>query len=112
MILVGLALLLLGGGGACATKRATLVSSNHPTTAPVQMPRAKDELTLDQIEPKPWFASTRPTTASAASTQPAPIEALVLFAEARDAMIQGQRFTAINLLEKAIKIDPDSYELR
>src|ERR1041384_7906508 len=91
----------------CATRRQMLAPA-RPATSPSTQPAAKDDLTLDQIEPKPSFPSTHPSP----TTEPAPIEALMLFAEARDAMLQGQRFTAINILEKAIKLDPYSYELR
>src|SRR5204863_9123678 len=40
------------------------------------------------------------------------LEALELYARARGAMLEGQRYTAINQLERAIKLDPDSFELR
>ncbi|WP_428939164.1 tetratricopeptide repeat protein [Fontivita pretiosa] len=105
------ALMLVGG---CVARRgparpgATAPSTSPlATTSPVSEPRA--ELSLDQILPVVTLpapaASTRP------ADQPPPLEAIELFARARDALLQNQRYTAINLLEKAVKLDPDSYEL-
>jgi tetratricopeptide (TPR) repeat protein len=64
-------------------------------------------LTLEQIQPEPRFdlPSTSPSTADA------PLDALDLYARARDARARNQPFTAINLLEQAIKLDPASHEL-
>src|SRR5262249_28081587 len=45
-------------------------------------------------------------------SSPPSVDAVVMFAQARDELLQGRRYTAINLLEKAIKLDPDSYEMR
>jgi tetratricopeptide (TPR) repeat protein len=39
------------------------------------------------------------------------LESLVDFARARDAMLQGERYTAITEFEKAIALDPNSYLL-
>jgi tetratricopeptide (TPR) repeat protein len=67
-------------------------------------------LTLDELQPKLALPASRPTTAAA--TQPAPIEALALYGEARRKVLDGQRIAAVNLLEDAIRIDPSSFELR
>lgn len=86
--------------------------------APPLPARAADEatpadpagLTLDQIEPRPVLDRTSAATQPSAKTR-APVEALVLFAQARDALLAGRRYTAIGALEKAIALDPHSYEL-
>ena len=64
-------------------------------------------LTLEQIEPAPRFdpPSTFPFSTDA------PLDALELYARARDARARNQPFTAINLLEQAIKLDQKSFEL-
>src|ERR1700722_9019210 len=87
----------------------------HPSAQPAPQALApatqpfdpKILMTLDQITPVPQLAApaTQPTTRPS-------IEALVFYAKARDAMTEGHRFTAISSLEKAIALDPDSYELR
>lgn len=116
-------------GAGCATgpKRPAVPAMRPPAAAAAAAattrPTAKADLTLDQIEPRPVLAtpaaSTRAGVTRPASTAPAtqaseraPLEAIALFAQGRDAMLQGQRYTAINLFEKAIKLDPGSYELR
>ncbi len=79
-----------------------------PATAPTTQPLDPlAMLSLDQIEPRPVLPSSQPTTGPAL----APLDAVELYAKARDALIQNQRYTAINLLEKAIQLDPDSFEL-
>lgn len=53
-------------------------------------------------------------TLAAPATAPAarpPLDALVLYARARDAMQQGRRHTALALLDGAISLDPYSFEL-
>ena len=65
-------------------------------------------LSLDQIQPVEALPASRPATAPA---EPASLEALQLFAQARAAMQSGQRFTAVQLLSQALAIDPDSFEL-
>ncbi|HEY7089662.1 MAG TPA: tetratricopeptide repeat protein, partial [Tepidisphaeraceae bacterium] len=49
-----------------------------------------------------------PTTQASAN---APLEAIEIFAKARDMQLQHQPYNAINLYEKALTIDPDSFEL-
>jgi tetratricopeptide (TPR) repeat protein len=97
-----LALILATG---CAKQRP---SSLPPATLPAQG-SSRAETSLDAIEPQP-------TPFAAATTQEVlsepPLEAIELFAKARGALNENQPFTAIQLLEKAIDLDPDSFELR
>src|SRR4029078_2830321 len=83
--------------------------TSKPTTQTIATTRLSEaaDLAIDDIQPKPVL---RPTSAPA-TTQPAALDAIALFAEGRDAMLTGKRYSAINLLEKAIRLDPDSYEL-
>lgn len=69
-------------------------------------PRQAAMLPLEQIEPRPVLPSTRP------STRPLPsLEALELYGRARAAMQSNQVFIAIDLLEQAARLDPESYEV-
>ena len=99
----------------CATHRQQVLNVNAAATVPASHLDPSADLTLDEIQPKPELqaseeiASTKPA-ATQASEKP-PLDAIALFAQAREAMLSGQRYTAINLLEKAIALDPYSYEL-
>jgi tetratricopeptide (TPR) repeat protein len=107
-----LAALLMAGCATSATKRRAAPTAAAPSPGvAATKPSDPAELAFDEIDRPPLSPATRPTT-NAATTAPAPLEAIALFAEARNAMLQGQRYTAINLLEKAIRLDPHSYELR
>lgn len=77
------------------------------TTRALPATREARHLPLDDIEPSIALpiAATQPGA-------PPPLEALELFARARVALLDNQRFTAINYLEEAIRLDPDSFELR
>ncbi len=107
-ILVSFACLIAG----CATAqhKQQLAKSNPASstaaTKPAIDPNDPAYLTLDQIQPRPTLQHAKP------ATQPAPLDALDLYARARGAMLDGQRYTAINQLERAIKLDPESFELR
>ncbi|MBC8107719.1 MAG: tetratricopeptide repeat protein [Anaerolineae bacterium] len=115
LILATVTAMLLCDG--CASSRRTLVSQN-PTTAPAatqitigpatRPADAKANLRLAEIQPAPALPAAEP-----ASTQPfrPPLEALELYARARDALAGGHQFTAISALERAIKLDPNSAEL-
>lgn len=112
---LGIILLLVLVAGCTAARPAAapaVVSAPAPTTKPM----SPADLPFAQVERSVLAAASRPTTSAASATTRtagrAPLEAIDLFARARAAMLQGQRFTAINLLEEAVKIDPDSYELR
>jgi predicted Zn-dependent protease len=82
----------------------TLVSVSGPATAPAD---AKARLSLAQIDPRVSFPATVPTTAP---SEP-PVEAVRLYAQARIATLEGRRYAAAQLLEKAIALDPGSFEL-
>lgn len=84
--------------------RPSALSGGGP--AAVSDPKAG--LSLDEIEPKPEFARAVP------STQPfsgPPLEAVRLFARARIAMLDGNRREEGRLLDQAIALDPQSFEL-
>jgi tetratricopeptide (TPR) repeat protein len=99
----GLIFALLAAAG-CAT------ASHQPTTQPVARAATQPSdpnayLSLDQITPAVQLAAaTQPTTRPS-------IESLVNYARARDALGRGQRYLAIVALEKAIEVDPNSYDL-
>src|SRR5258707_15287463 len=107
-VFVGAGVMILGAPG-CASRSggggAPPVAAQRPPT-----PMAADApayFTLDQIQP----VLQLPKPATAPTTQPAPLDALVWFAEAHAALTRGDRNTAINLLEKAVALDPDSPEI-
>jgi tetratricopeptide (TPR) repeat protein len=104
-------------GAGCATRRGPTTAIASPSTAPSGPRIAATQpldpnalLTLEQIQPKLELPQAKAAT-TAPSTQPVPLEAIELYAQARDALLQNQRFTAINLLERALRVDPDSYDL-
>src|SRR5688500_5694534 len=95
----------------CATKprhAVPVVEVSGPATAPTTRSTDKADLAIAEIEPRPVLNKRE------AATQPsrAPLDAIELFAEAREAMLKGQPYTAVNKLEQAVKLDPESYELR
>src|SRR5262245_1530319 len=100
-LILGLCLMVVAG---CAKTAAPRAAVERPvvvaTTAPATQP-------IDPIEPVPTLPAPQPATQPA---QP-PLDALELYARARDAQNQRQRFTAINLIEKALELDPGSFEL-
>src|SRR6266478_4262561 len=108
VVIVAAGLMILGATG-CASRSGAVaaapVAAQHTATT-----HAADDpayFTLDQIQPV--LQLPKPTTAP--TTQPAPLDALVWFAEAHAALARGDRNTAINLLEKAVALDPDSPEI-
>jgi tetratricopeptide (TPR) repeat protein len=66
-------------------------------------------LALDQIQPIPTLAT--PTTLPADLRHPS-LDALTLYAKARLAEDTNQRYTAIDLLQQAAKLDPASFDLQ
>lgn len=105
---IWLILLAISVAGGCASQKRSPTPS--PSTRGSTTQRAADDpagLTLDQIQPRPVLE--RPV-ATAPTTRPS-LDALQLFAEARAAILEGQRFTAISLLEKARLLDPQSFEI-
>ncbi len=105
--------------GCGAKARPAPRAAAPPATAPVAATRPANPnalLTLDEIEPKvamPGPASSRPATGSATAAQAdrPPLDAIELFAKARDAINTGRRETAVELLEAATERDPNSFEL-
>lgn len=88
----------------CASQRHVI-----PSTRPageVSNRSGKAFLQLDQIEPRVELKKPAP----ALETRP-PIKALELYARATDALNNGRQFTAINLLQDALKLDPQSFAL-
>jgi tetratricopeptide (TPR) repeat protein len=86
--------------------------TSHSPTVVLQKPAStrwdgNSNLTLDQIAPLARLA--------APATEPAdraPIQSLILYAQARDATVRGQTSTAIDALQKAIVLDPYRFQLR
>jgi tetratricopeptide (TPR) repeat protein len=109
--------LLLSISG-CSTTPAALaqpaIQSTHATNSTVSLlvatrAGANAGLSLDQIQPRPTLATSRPATRP--DSLP-PVEAVRLFAKARIALLDNKRPEAINGLEQAVALDPDSFELR
>src|SRR5437868_1118307 len=82
-------LLLIALTAGCAPKAARMLPAT--TQALTTRPTDRASLSLDDIEPRPELPAPKPTTRPA---QP-PLEALELYAHARDAYKQNQRYTAI-----------------
>src|SRR5829696_1727049 len=97
----------------CAAKPKSAPSTRPSTTRPLATRPIdpKTLLTLDQLEPKLEPPKAQ-TPATAPSTAPAPLDAVELYAAARDAQLLGKRQVAVDLLQKAIALDPDSFEIR
>jgi tetratricopeptide (TPR) repeat protein len=102
--------------GGCATakhspRQAAVTAATNPAlrvaVAASQPVDPKETMSLDQIEPK----VTLPPPATQPST-PAPLEAIQLYARARAALVDGQRVEAIDLLERAAKLDPYSFDVQ
>ena len=81
------------------------ITDRNPTTAPAD---PKWGLTLEQIGPPLTWPTSRPSTQP---SQKPPIEAVRLFAQARVALLDGRRYEATQLLQKAVALDPASFEL-
>lgn len=97
--------ILTGCGSASLSRKTPAVAASAPAAGPL----SPALLTLDEIQPP--VTLTVPPPASQPTTSHAPIEAITLYAQAVDALKTGRRFTAINLLEKALQLDPQSFEL-
>ncbi|HEY1629369.1 MAG TPA: tetratricopeptide repeat protein [Tepidisphaeraceae bacterium] len=95
-------LILIALLGGCASHAGNSIA-NAPSTSPANSPSL---LSLDEIHPRPLL-KTAPTTAPSTPS----LDAIELYAKARDAQDQNQRYTAITLLEKALVLDPDSFDL-
>jgi len=103
------ALLLISAG--CASRapvkqnEQTLVKPTAKLSHEFQNANQRESLSLDQIGSTPLMPG--PTTRSG---QP-PIESVRLFAQARIAMHDNDRDGAISYLQKAVALDPASFEL-
>jgi tetratricopeptide (TPR) repeat protein len=106
-------------GMVCLTAMTVGCAAQRPRTAPPATApsvattspaadRAKAFLALDEIEPRVDITKLEPS--SRPTSRPS-VEALTLYAEAVDALQTGKRFTAVTLLEKALPLDPQSFEL-
>jgi tetratricopeptide (TPR) repeat protein len=115
-LLAGLALFVGVGGCAADRSKASLATTAPAARSAVLAPSAEAALTLDEIPNRPDLAAEANSAATQPSSQPAttrraPAEALTIYAQAVNALRTGRRFTAIQLLEKAIALDPQSFEL-
>src|SRR4051812_11136883 len=87
-------------------------STSQPTT---RLAAARDDsppeafLALDEIQPRPDLEDLK--SAAAPTTAPS-LDAIELYARARGALGEGQRFNAINLFERALAADPNSFDIR
>ena len=106
-----LVLLALGGCAANSAIRATqpTIRPARPAATPSTQPAARSNsgLTLDEIDAQPRL----PVADRNAPALEPPLEAVRLFAKARIAQLDGQRADAEKLLEQAISLDADSFEL-
>jgi len=108
----GMAVLGLGLVAGCAARSVGPAGAGRVSRGVLEAPptglavTGKEGMGLDEIEPVPVLgaAATRPA-------RPAPVEAVRLFAQARIAMLDGNRAAAIDLLQKAAALDPESFHL-
>lgn len=109
----GASLLIVAALTGCTARTPPL---SAPVSVKVEPPHAtapsswtgetKENLALEQIRPAPVLKTP--------SSQPAglpAVEAVRLFAQARIAMLDGNRAAAIDDLQKAVALDPQSFEL-
>jgi tetratricopeptide (TPR) repeat protein len=102
-VVVVVGMILLAGG--CVSSKVSA-----PAAARVAATHAADDpayFTLEQITPVPVLSAPR----APSTTEPAPLDSLQWYAQARSALALGERSTAIALLEKAASLDPDSPEI-
>ena len=106
-----LLLLTLAGLGGCASHAPAPPTTEASAPAALAAAAPLDpqaSLSLDQIPPE--------VTLPPPSTQPdqsrPPLDALMLYAQARVAEDTNQRFVAIDLLQKAARLDPASFNLQ
>ncbi|MGE5609457.1 MAG: tetratricopeptide repeat protein, partial [Bacillota bacterium] len=88
--------------GGCAAKPMTSPVPAATTTRPADPAL----LRLTELEPPPALPlpATRPTTRPS-------LDAIQFFAQARAAQLRGDRLGALSLLESALKLDPNSFDL-
>ncbi len=102
----GTLLSVVGCGG-----RQSASPVDRPEITSLQQVMTPDRLSLAEITPVPVLAGTA-ATAPAPTTQPAPLQAIELYARGRDALQLGNRLTAVDLLEQAAEVDPDSFSIK
>lgn len=112
LCLIPAAALVVGcanGGRAPATQptAAALPDTSEvpPSTSAATAPDRAD-LALHQITPVPQLPTSRPVREGLP-----PLQAIELFARARGEMHENRHFAAVGLLERAILLDAESYEL-
>jgi tetratricopeptide (TPR) repeat protein len=102
---IGGALFMMG----CAAQRKPVVTTAPTKQAIAQRAvDAKAYLSLSEIGPRLPAPATQATT----TESDPPMQAVVLYAQARAAILQNQRQQAIHLLQQALDLDPNSLELR
>jgi tetratricopeptide (TPR) repeat protein len=103
-------LVVLTGCAASQVNRVP-VTMQAVTVAPVSATAPADSkasLSLNDIVPRPELPLPSSTDVDPASP---PLEAVLLFAKARIALLDRRRTDASELLEKAVALDPESFEL-
>jgi tetratricopeptide (TPR) repeat protein len=93
----------LVGGAGCAN-RSRPAAATRPAAE-----NSRAEMPLSAVQSVIVLPVGTPSTNPSAE---APLAALELFAQGRRAMLDNQRFTAIDRLQQAIAMDPDSFESR
>jgi tetratricopeptide (TPR) repeat protein len=90
-------------------ERASAPAVAPAATLPASRPAPDDPsyFALDQILPVPQLPKPKPR----AATGPAPLDALQGFAQGHAALARGDRNSAVNVLEKAAALDPESPEI-
>lgn len=100
-------------GAGCATHQrpdASKVATNAPlpTTREAEPPLPVEAtLSLDQVEPKVQLTVSQ----TQATDERPPIKAVDLYAQARVALLNEDPASAQDLMEKAVSLDPESYQL-
>ncbi|HEY8749040.1 MAG TPA: hypothetical protein VIM11_13745 [Tepidisphaeraceae bacterium] len=91
------------------TSKPVLATTTDALPATTIASSGIEALSLNEILPVPVLGPT--TTLTTRQEGPAPVEAVRLFAQARIAMLDGNRAAAIDFLQKATALDPESYQL-
>ena len=103
---VSLAVAMAGVAGCAARQLAKVNDAAGDAPATTRPVDPKASLALDDIEPRVAL----PVPATRPSGFP-PLAAIQAYAQARAALIDNQRYTAVNRLGAAAKLDPFSYEI-
>lgn len=103
---------LFAAGCAAAERKgrpAAATTSPAPTLqAEAPAVRSDAQLSLDEVPGRPELAEL---AATSRPTRRPPLEAVGLYAQAMHALQSGRRATAINRLERALELDPDSFAI-